>query len=399
VQGLPFVREVTPITVQLMAAGTPEPEFISTVLTQIGGREFIASGLTGKDVKVGVIDVGFYGLTTNRTLRHLLQEDRIKDVKDFITPSRTEHFNENETHSDYHGAEVLQMLTGYDPDRKMQYGLATGAHFYLARTDHGIREARTEEDNWIAAVERLDSLGVRLINTSLGYALGFTNPKENYKPSEMDGRTSKISRAAQVAVEEKGMLIVVSAGNEGDDARWRVVSTPADAQGVLSVGRHQVQVARQNELQQHRPRLPAVPEAQRVVLRPQRHFVRRAGDHGLCRLPHREKPGPDQPATHAHHRKIGAPLPVRQHVRGLRRARRPQGAGPGRRFDGNGQHVKEVRTKGNTTPIRSRSPTRRKPWCSTRKTRWSCSGRNSWWWTRASSPSAASPTKPARRWI
>jgi hypothetical protein len=382
-----------------MAAGTPEPEFISTVLTQIGGREFIASGLTGKDVKVGVIDVGFYGLTTNRTLRHLLQEDRIKDVKDFITPSRTEHFNENETHSDYHGAEVLQMLTGYDPDRKMQYGLATGAHFYLARTDHGIREARTEEDNWIAAVERLDSLGVRLINTSLGYALGFTNPKENYKPSEMDGRTSKISRAAQVAVEEKGMLIVVSAGNEGDDARWRVVSTPADAQGVLSVGRYQVQVPRQDQLQQHRPRLPDVPQAQRVVLRPQRHFVRRAGDHGLCRLPHREKPGPDQQATHAHHRKIGAPLPVRQHVRGLRRARRPQGPGPGRRFDGTVNNVKEVRTKGNTYAYRSRSPTRRKPWYSTRKTRWSCSGRNSWWWTRASSTSAANPTKPAPRWI
>jgi subtilisin family serine protease len=236
VQGLPFVREVTPITGQLIPAGTPEPEFISTVLTQIGGREFIAGGLTGKDVKVGVIDVGFYGLTTNRSLGHLLQEERIKDVRDFITPSRTEHFNENETHSDYHGAEVLQMLTGYDPDRKMQYGLATGAHFYLARTDHGIREARTEEDNWIAAVERLDSLGVRLVNTSLGYALGFSNPKENYKPSEMNGHTSKISRAAQVATEEKGMLIVVSAGNEGDDARWRIVSTPADAQGVLSVG-------------------------------------------------------------------------------------------------------------------------------------------------------------------
>jgi hypothetical protein len=236
VQGLPFVREVTPITGELIPAGAPEPEFISTVLTQIGGREFIANGLTGKDVKVGVIDVGFYGLTTNRTLGHLLQEDRIKDVKDFITPTRTEHFNENETHSDYHGVEVLQMLTGYDPDRKMQYGLATGAHFYLARTDHGIREARTEEDNWIVAVERLDSLGVRLINTSLGYALGFSNPKENYKPSEMNGHTSKISRAAQVAVEEKGMLIVVSAGNEGDDARWRIVSTPADAQGVLSIG-------------------------------------------------------------------------------------------------------------------------------------------------------------------
>jgi subtilisin family serine protease len=32
------------------------------------------------------------------------------------------------------------------------------------------------------------------------------------------------------------MLIVVSAGNDGDNRKWRVISTPADAQGVLSVG-------------------------------------------------------------------------------------------------------------------------------------------------------------------
>jgi subtilisin family serine protease len=85
-------------------------------------------------------------------------------------------------------------------------------------------------------MERMDSLGIRLINTSLGYALGFTNPKENYKPQEMDGKTSIISRATHIATEEKGMLIVVSAGNEGDDPNWRIVSTPADAEGVLSVG-------------------------------------------------------------------------------------------------------------------------------------------------------------------
>ena len=77
---------------------------------------------------------------------------------------------------------------------------------------------------------------MRLVNTSLGYAKGFNNPKENYKPSDMDGKTSKISRAAQIAADQKGMLIVVSAGNEGDDLGWRIVSTPADAAGVLAVG-------------------------------------------------------------------------------------------------------------------------------------------------------------------
>ena len=32
------------------------------------------------------------------------------------------------------------------------------------------------------------------------------------------------------------MLIVVSAGNEGDDRSWRIISTPADAKGVLAIG-------------------------------------------------------------------------------------------------------------------------------------------------------------------
>jgi subtilisin family serine protease len=75
-----------------------------------------------------------------------------------------------------------------------------------------------------------------LVNTSLGYAKGFTNPEENYQPSQMDGHTSLISRAAQLAADKKGMLIIVSAGNEGDDRSWRIISTPADAEGVIAVG-------------------------------------------------------------------------------------------------------------------------------------------------------------------
>jgi hypothetical protein len=114
--------------------------------------------------------------------------------------------------------------------------MATNAKFYLARTDYSMREYRGEEDNWIAAMEWMDSLGVRLINTSLGYAKGFSDPKENYQPSQMDGKTSAISKAAQIASDKKGIMIIVSAGNEGDDKSWGIVSAPADAKGVLSVG-------------------------------------------------------------------------------------------------------------------------------------------------------------------
>ena len=130
----------------------------------------------------------------------------------------------------------MSAIAGMNYSENKQHGLATDAQFYLARTDHGTREWRGEEDNWVAAMEWMDSLGVRLINTSLGYAKGFSNPIENYEPAQMDGQTSVVSKAAQMAVDKKGILLVVSAGNEGDDPNWRIISTPADARGVLAVG-------------------------------------------------------------------------------------------------------------------------------------------------------------------
>jgi subtilisin family serine protease len=50
----------------------------------------------------------------------------------------------------------------------------------------------------------------------------------------MDGRTSRGAQAAIIAA-RKGMLLVVAMGNDGDKA-WHYLSTPADADSILSVG-------------------------------------------------------------------------------------------------------------------------------------------------------------------
>lgn len=211
---------------------------MAPVMTQIQASDFAQAGLTGRFVTVGVIDAGFFGADSANALKHVFARDGVKRVRDYVNEKKTRSdlFRTLETTSDFHGTEVLAAIAGDDPTEKMQYGLATDATFYLARTDQGNREYRGEEDNWVAAMEWMDSLGVRLINTSLGYAKGMSNPKENYEPSQMDGHTSLISRAAQIAADKKGILIIVSAGNEGDDRSWRIISTPADAQGVLAIG-------------------------------------------------------------------------------------------------------------------------------------------------------------------
>ncbi|MBT30372.1 MAG: peptidase S8 [Thalassobius sp.] len=240
-----FVKEVIPIQRRVTALANyngqvedderPENASYSTAISQMEAELMKKEGLTGEGIVIGVIDAGYYGLTKNRNLKHLLKDERILGTRDFVDPSREDLFNNMVTYSDDHGNTVVEHIAGIR-SKGPQYGFAIDASFYLTRSEKGDTETRAEEDYWISAMEWLDSLGVRIINTSLGYAIGFDDPKQNYKLKEMDGNTAVITKAAQIATEEKGLLLVVSAGNEGNDSNWQIVSAPADAKGVLSVG-------------------------------------------------------------------------------------------------------------------------------------------------------------------
>ncbi|HEY4652448.1 MAG TPA: S8 family serine peptidase, partial [Pontibacter sp.] len=97
-----------------------------------------------------------------------------------------------------------------------------------AATEHNI-----EEVNWLIAAEFADSAGADVINSSLGY-FAFDAPSVSYTYNQMDGNTTIITKAADFAA-ATGMLVVVSAGNEGNKS-WRYISAPADADSVLAVG-------------------------------------------------------------------------------------------------------------------------------------------------------------------
>jgi len=250
IRKLPFVQSIQMIS-QPTQAFAAKKEIAQTekdkdkreygsALEQMEVGTFVSENLNGNGIVIGVIDAGYYGARENQYLAHLFTENgvpsnRILGMKDMLNPEATDQYTMQRTSSDDHGTTVLQMITGYSEKGK-QYGFASKAKFYLARTDHGDREFRAEEDYWITSMEWMDSLGVRLINTSLGYSNGFDNPKDNYKPSQMDGKTSVVSKGVQIGADEKGLLIIVAAGNEGSDYNWEIISAPADAKGALSVG-------------------------------------------------------------------------------------------------------------------------------------------------------------------
>jgi hypothetical protein len=239
ISSLSFVKSVELIDRRIILTGScldVEPDFYTVALKQMQAELFAEKGLTGKGVSVGLIDAGFYRASSDSNLSHIFKENKLIQQRDFLPYSIKDLVNDTTAVSDYHGRIVLSHVSGYNAAEKTQMGLALNSNFYLARSEDEVKEHRGEEDNWVMAMEWMDSLGVRLINTSLGYSISMDDPKDNYKQEEMNGKTARISKAAQLAVDEKGIFLVVSAGNEGSNPRWRIISAPADAEGVLSIG-------------------------------------------------------------------------------------------------------------------------------------------------------------------
>lgn len=202
-------------------------------LEQIGAELFLERGLDGSGVAIGIIDGGFLEANIIEPLSHLFEAGSIKAYRDYITPDLKPYAGIKAL-DDRHGADVLQLIGGKSDQTGVMHGLATASDYYLARTDHGASEKKIEEMYLVEALEWMDSLEIKLVNVSLGYTDGFDNSEDNYRPEDING-TSAIAKAVQHAADQEGMLIVMSAGNDGN-TNWRVLSTPADARSVLTVG-------------------------------------------------------------------------------------------------------------------------------------------------------------------
>jgi subtilisin family serine protease len=185
------------------------------------------SGYIGTGVLVCVLDSGFNGWNTHQTFATL--NVPAGHVRDFVQGD----FDVTGGFGFDHGGWVLGCVAGNRPGDYV--GTGFGATFALGRTENGSSETPAEMTYWMQGAEWADSLGADLISSSLGYST-FDNPADSYTVAQLDGKTSVVSRAAQIAA-SKGILLVNSAGNEGSSS-WRKVLMPADVDGdsLIAVG-------------------------------------------------------------------------------------------------------------------------------------------------------------------
>jgi serine protease AprX len=134
----------------------------------------------------------------------------------------------------WHGTMTLSLIGGYKQGQII--GPAYGSNFILAKTENTASETPVEEDNWVAAMEWADSIGVDVTSTSLGY-LAFDDSVSQYSYTwqNMDGKTARITKGALLAA-RKGIVVVNSAGNDGIDPTHNTLGAPADADSIITVG-------------------------------------------------------------------------------------------------------------------------------------------------------------------
>ena len=187
-------------------------------------------GYIGQGVTICVMDAG-----VNLLSHEVFDSLKIVATYDFVN-HRTYIGDDSGGYGEgSHGTMTLSLIGGYKPGQLI--GPAYGSNFILAKTENTDSESPIEEDNWIAAMEWADSIGVDVTSTSLGY-LTFDDTvaaQYDYTWQDMDGRTTIITKGAVLAA-YKGICVVNSAGNEGYDPNHNTLDAPADADSIITAG-------------------------------------------------------------------------------------------------------------------------------------------------------------------
>ncbi len=191
--------------------------------------ELHSLGYQGQGVVMALLDAGFWNANKIKAFKHLFDGDttngEVLGYYDFV------HQDTNVFDAAAHGTMALSTIAANDSGNMV--GTAPKASFYLFRTEDENSEYKIEEFNWAVGAETADSLGVDEISSSLGYTT-FDDSTMNYTYKDLNGNTAISTIAADIAA-SKGIIVVISAGNEGDNP-WHFVSVPADGDSVVAVG-------------------------------------------------------------------------------------------------------------------------------------------------------------------
>ncbi len=185
---------------------------------QIGTDSLQRVGLNGTGVLLAFLDTGY------KIDHPAFDSLTIIDMWDFINDTVAVNDEVPLGQTD-HGTATLSACGGFSLDSLI--GPAYKADYALYETEILDSEIQVEEDYWLFASERADSVGADIISSSLGYI-------DWYTYADMNGHTAVTTIAADIAA-SRGILVVVSAGNEGN-VLWHYIGAPADADSIIAVG-------------------------------------------------------------------------------------------------------------------------------------------------------------------
>jgi subtilisin family serine protease len=190
--------------VEMIWFDEPVHTMLDVSVPLIGAPQVWQAGITGKDIKVAIVDTGI-------DPNHPDFANRIAQMKDFTGQGPADNHG--------HGTHVAGIIGGTGAGSSAKYrGVAPDCLYYTAKVLRGDGSGSTSDV--MAGVEWAVQQGAQVINLSLG------------SDGACDG-TDALSVLCDTAV-GKGVVMCIAAGNAGPGAS--TVGSPGCAKSVITIG-------------------------------------------------------------------------------------------------------------------------------------------------------------------